>query len=102
PRDVRQAEANARGDRLAGALDRTAGLSAAAAEAKGRRQLPGDEAELRTRARHASLVVAAARRRPARGADPPAARGSPPVPGGRGRGLRRRLRIPGAPGRPAP
>src|SRR5947199_7009586 len=59
PRDVRQAEANARGDRLAGALDRTAGLSAAAAEAKGRRQLPGDEVELRTRARHASLVVAA-------------------------------------------
>src|SRR5437762_3290578 len=59
PRDVRQAEANARGDRLAGALDRTAGLSTAAAEAKGRRQLPGDEVELRTRACHASLVVAA-------------------------------------------
>src|SRR5206468_8845627 len=59
PRDVRQAEANARGDRLAGALDGTAGLSAAATEAKGRRQLPGDEVELRTRARHASLVVAA-------------------------------------------
>src|SRR5205823_14568787 len=30
-----------------------------AAEAKGRRQLAGDEVELRTRARHASLVVAA-------------------------------------------
>src|SRR5207253_2804597 len=59
PRDVRQAEANARGDRLAGALDRTASLSAAATEAKGRRQLPGDEVELRTCARHASLVVAA-------------------------------------------
>src|SRR5438552_6586778 len=59
PRDVRQAETNARGDRLAGALDRTAGPSPTAAEAKGRRQLPGDEVELRTRARHASLVAAA-------------------------------------------
>src|SRR5213080_2799313 len=59
PRDVRQAEANARGDRLAGALDRTAGPPAAAAEAKGRLQLAGDEVELGTRARHASLVVAA-------------------------------------------
>src|SRR5437762_3528164 len=59
PRDVRQAETNARGDRLAGALDRTAGLPTPAAEAKGRRQLAGDEVELRTRARHASLVVAA-------------------------------------------
>src|SRR5438552_10766849 len=59
PRDVRQAEANARGDRLAGALDRTAGPPTAAAEAKGGRQLPGDEVELGPRARHASLVVAA-------------------------------------------
>src|SRR5437667_6723222 len=59
PRDVRQAETNARGDRLAGALDRTAGPPTPAAEAKGRRQLAGDEVELRTRARHASLVVAA-------------------------------------------
>src|SRR2546422_10711936 len=59
PRDVRQAEANARGDRLAGALDRTAGPPTAAAEAKGRRQLPGDEVELRARTRHASVVVAA-------------------------------------------
>src|SRR5947209_19330003 len=59
PRDVRQAEANARGDRLAGALDRTAGPPTAAAEAEGGSQLPGDEVELRTRARHASLVVAA-------------------------------------------
>src|SRR5205823_15031483 len=59
PRDVRQAETNARGDRLAGALDRTASPPAAAAEAKGRRQLPGDGVELGTRARHASLVVAA-------------------------------------------
>src|SRR5437016_7214685 len=59
PRDVRQAETKARGDRLAGALDRTAGPSPTAAEAKGRRQLPGDEVELRTRARHASLVAAA-------------------------------------------
>src|SRR5207247_10970676 len=59
PRDVRQAEADAPGDRLAGALDRTAGPSPAAAEAKGGRQLPGDEVELRARARRASLVVAA-------------------------------------------
>src|SRR6266851_8654444 len=59
PRDVRQAEANARGDRLAGALDGTAGPPTPAAEAEGRRQLAGDEVEFRTRARHASLVVAA-------------------------------------------
>src|SRR5881628_432409 len=38
---------------------RSIGLPAAAAEAKGRRQLPGDEVELRSCARHASLVVAA-------------------------------------------
>src|SRR5438445_2762726 len=58
-RDVHEAETNARGDRLAGALDRTAGPPTAAAETKGGSQLPGDEVELRTRARHASLVVAA-------------------------------------------
>src|SRR5207245_877586 len=59
PRDGRQAETNARGYRLAGALDRTAGPPTAAAEAKGRRQLAGDEVELGARTRHASLVVAA-------------------------------------------
>src|SRR2546426_823988 len=59
PPDVRQAETNARRDRFAGALDRTPGLSTAAAEPKSGRQLPGDEVELRTRARHTSLVVAA-------------------------------------------
>src|SRR2546425_1219714 len=58
-RDVREAEANSRGDRLPGALDRAAGPSTAAAQAKGGRQLPGDEVELGARPRHASLVVAA-------------------------------------------
>src|SRR2546425_4393422 len=58
-RDVREAEANSRGDRLPGALDRAAGPSTAAAQAKGGRQLPGDEVELCARTCHASLVVAA-------------------------------------------
>src|SRR2546428_123886 len=58
-RDVSQAEADARGDRLASALDRTAGPPTAATEPEGGRELPGDEVELGARTRHASRVVAA-------------------------------------------
>src|SRR5207247_6195285 len=58
-RNVREAEANSLGYRLPGSLDRAAGPSTASAQAKGGRQLPGDEVELGARPRHAPLVVAA-------------------------------------------